>query len=95
MSHNFDYQMDSGQIVTRNELASLAKKARKSKGITQTEAAQLLGTTQPVIAMAENRPDRSYLSVRIKMIHAFTDYRIEGPFFRVISESTSEEKPQT
>ncbi len=78
---------------TEAELAELAREARQKSGKTQQAAADALNdmhgngdsvkASQPVIAMAENNPERPYRSLRIAMIEAFSDYDIEGPLYRL------------
>jgi len=76
--------MIHGHVVPESHLTTLAKEARLSAGVSQTEAARQLGVSQPAIASAETTPKRNLTQLRLKMISRFSGgYESVGPYYIV------------
>jgi len=76
-------QMPRSCFVTEAELAALAKKFRLKAGYTKIKAAARLGVRRSSVQLAEEDPKQSLTRLRIRLIEAFSDLRITGPFFRL------------
>ena len=67
--------------IAERELASLAKKFREAAGKSKTEAARELGVSAPSVFNAEERPELSLTSLRIRLIERYSLYRVLGPVY--------------
>jgi hypothetical protein len=67
--------------VAERELAALAKKFREAAGKSKTVAARELGVSAPSVFNAEERPELSLTSLRIRLIERYSPYRVLGPVF--------------
>ena len=67
--------------LTENELAALAKRFRKQAGKKRAQAARDMGVAQTSIFNAEESPKQSLLKLRIRMIEAYSPFRVTGPVF--------------
>jgi hypothetical protein len=76
----------SERIVGERDLAALAKKLRIAAKKTRTEAARDMGIKHPSIFHAEESPRLSYTKLRCKMIEAYSDFKVSGPFFKLESK---------
>jgi DNA-binding XRE family transcriptional regulator len=63
------------------DLAALAKKYRKATGKSRAQAARELGVARPSVVQAEENPEQTLLKLRIRIIEAYSPYRVTGPFF--------------
>ena len=73
--------MSRKATMNENDLAVLAKEFRRQAGKTRAQAARDMGVAQTSIFNAEEAPDQSLLKLRIRMIEAYSPYRIRGPVF--------------
>jgi DNA-binding XRE family transcriptional regulator len=62
-------------------LAALAKLYRKQAGIRRAQAARDLGVSQTSIFNAEESPTRPLLKLRMRMIAAYSPWKVVGPVF--------------
>jgi DNA-binding XRE family transcriptional regulator len=67
--------------LQERDLAELAKKAREKAGKTRAQAARDMGVRQASIFNAEERPELSLTRLRIRMIEAYTERAVIGPFY--------------
>ena len=73
--------MSNKNIVTESELATLAKQFREKAGRTKNEAAQELRVGRPSVQLAEENPEQSLTLLRIRLIEAYSHYRVIGPVY--------------
>ena len=73
-----------GTLIPANDLPALAKEAGETCGESQTELGKRFGKSQAAIWAAMNQPERSYTELRVQIVEGCTDYRLEGPFYRVV-----------
>ena len=78
--------MKSPQYVEESALAALAKKYREASGKTRAQAAREMGIKQPSIFHAEESPEHSFTKLRRRMIEAFSNVKVSGPFYRLDEE---------
>jgi DNA-binding XRE family transcriptional regulator len=69
------------KLYAESELAALAKHCREKAGKSKAQASRQLDVSEPSIFNAEERPDLSLTTLRIRMIEAFSSYRITGPVY--------------
>ena len=70
-------------LVKPHELPELVKRLREQYGMTRQEVAGRLGVSEAVVRQAEEQPDRARIQLRKRMIERLSDYRLEGPFYRL------------
>lgn len=70
-------------MFNRDDLAGLARTLREAAGMTQQQVADLIGTSQPMVAMAETQVERPYVQLRIDIIERLSDFDVEGPLYRL------------
>ena len=75
--------MNMKKIVPESELATLAKQFREKAGRTKMEASEDLGVGRPSVQLAEENPEQSLTSLRIRLIEAYSPYRVVGPLYRL------------
>ena len=82
------------RYVTPKRLGEMAREARERAGLSQRDAAQQLGRTQPEISFAENaNPGRpGTLELAEEMVERFAGYKVEGPFYRVEPPEIAEKR---
>jgi len=73
--------MQKKRLVAERELAALAKSFREKAGKSKAEAARELGVSQPSLFGAEEEPDESLTRLRVRLIEAYSPYRVSGPVF--------------
>ena len=73
--------MAKDRPVKERELASLAKRFRKAAGKTKAEAAAELGVAPPTLFGAEERPELSLTKLRVRIIEAYSPFKVVGPVF--------------
>ena len=66
-----------------DELAVLAKCFRKQAGKKRAEVAREMGVSQTSIFNAEESPGLSLLKLRMRMIEAYSPYKVESRIFLV------------
>ena len=69
------------KLVGEAELALLARKYRVAAGKNRAEAARELGVARQSIIYAEDRPEKSFIKLRCRIIEAYSTYRVKGPGF--------------
>lgn len=62
-------------------LGTLAKELRIQAGLSQSEVADLVGSSQPNISAVENGRGTRYVSVAMNIIQKLSAYTLEGPFY--------------
>ena len=67
--------------LTEMNLAGIAKRFREQAGKSRAEAAREMKVAQVSIFRAEENPEESLLKLRIRMIEAYSPYRVVGPVF--------------
>ena len=67
--------------MVEKDLAALAMRFRKQAGKTRAQAARDMGVAQTSIFHAEETPAQSLLKLRMRMIEAYSSYRVTGPVF--------------
>ena len=67
--------------VSENDLAAFAKRFRKQAGKTRAQAAREMGVSQTSIFQAEEKPEQGLLKLRMRMIEAYSPFKVTGPVF--------------
>jgi DNA-binding XRE family transcriptional regulator len=75
--------MAQKKLLTENDLAALAKRFRKQAGKTRAEAGRELEVSHVSIHRAEENPEVSLLKLRMRMIEAYSPFKIVGPVFHL------------
>jgi len=75
--------MKSSKYLAEHELAALAKKYRLAAGKTKVEVAREMGIKPPSVHHAEESPGQSFTKLRCRMIEAYSNLKVSGPFFRI------------
>ena len=73
--------MSQMKLLSEKDLASLARRLRKKAGKTRAQAAREMGVAQTSIFNAEESPHLSLLKMRIRMIEAYSAFKVIGPVF--------------
>ena len=71
------------KLFTENDLAALAQEAREKAGKSKADVARDLGVHRATISVAEQQPQQSLTSLRIRMIETYSNRKVSGPFFTV------------
>jgi DNA-binding XRE family transcriptional regulator len=71
------------RFVKEDELAKLAKAARKQVQLSKAEVGRQLGVTRGSIHQAEEYADTSLTKIRIKIIEKCSSAKISGPFYQI------------
>jgi hypothetical protein len=69
------------EFLTEADLAALAKKMRKQAGKKRAQAKREMGVAQPSIFHAEESPEMSLTKLRVRMIEAYSPFKVVGPVF--------------
>jgi DNA-binding XRE family transcriptional regulator len=69
------------QQLAEKDLAELAERFRKQSGKTRAQAAREMEVSQTSIFHAEESPNQSLLKLRIRMIEAYSPFKVTGPIF--------------
>lgn len=72
------------QLLSERDLASLAMSLRKKAGKSRAEAGRELGVSHVSIHRAEENPEVSLLKLRIRMIEAYSSFKVTGPVFHLV-----------
>lgn len=67
--------------LSENELAPLAKFYRKQARKTRAQAAREMGVSQTSVFQAEEKPEQGLLKLRMRMIEAYSPFKVTGPVF--------------
>lgn len=73
--------MQTDRLFQERQLAALAKKFRKTAGKSKADAARELGVAAPTVFSAEENPDMSLTKLRVRLIEAYSPFKIIGPVF--------------
>ena len=73
--------MSRKATMNENDLAVLAKEFRRKAGKTRAQAAREMGVKQTSIFNAEESPDQSLLKLRMRMIEAYSRFKVRGPVY--------------
>ena len=65
------------------ELAALAKRFRKQAGKTRAQAARDMEVSQTSIFNAEETPEQGLTKLRVRMIEAYSPFKVVGPVFHL------------
>ncbi len=76
----------SEKYLKEADLAALAKKSRTAAKRTRAQAARDMGIKHPSIFHAEETPSESLTKLRCRMIEAYSDLKVTGPFFKIESK---------
>ena len=72
-----------------DDLTPPARAAWEASGLTQSQAAERLGVSRVTFAHAIGEPSRSLTSLRVRIVEAFTDFRVEGPEYRLVEKGAA------
>lgn len=73
--------MPRKQWLTERDLAVLAKRFRKRAGRSRAEAGREIGVSHVSIHRAEENPEVSLHRLRLRMIEAYSPFKVVGPVF--------------
>jgi hypothetical protein len=73
--------MPEKRSFTERELAALAKSFRRQAGKTRAQAAREMRVSQTSIFNAEESPKQSLTKARVRMIQAYSPFKVVGPIF--------------
>ncbi len=65
------------------ELVALAKRFRKQAGKTRAQAARDMAVSQTSIFNAEETPEQGLTKLRVRMIGAYSPFKVVGPVFHL------------
>jgi DNA-binding XRE family transcriptional regulator len=68
-------------ILREKDLVRLAKLHRKKAGIRRAQAARDMGVSQTTIFHAEESPKLALTKLRMRMIAAYSPFKVIGPVF--------------
>lgn len=71
-------------MVAEKDLAATAKQFREVAGKTRAQAAREMGVAQTSIFQAEEDPQRGLVKLRMRMIEAYSGYKVMGAFFYLV-----------
>jgi hypothetical protein len=69
------------ESLKEKDLARIARRFREQAGKSRAEAAREMKVAQVSIFRAEENPEESLLKLRMRMIEAYSPYRVTGPVF--------------
>ena len=67
--------------MTEQTLAAVAKKFREQAGKTRAQAAREMKVSQTSIFQAEEMPEQALVLLRVRMIEAYSPFKVKGPVF--------------
>jgi DNA-binding XRE family transcriptional regulator len=67
--------------MCENDLAVLAKNFRRRAGKTRAQAARDMEVSQTSIFHAEESPEQGLIKLRMRMIEAYSEFKVRGPVF--------------
>jgi DNA-binding XRE family transcriptional regulator len=85
-SSQYDYvgynaPMSKKKFLLEKDLVRLAKQCRKKAGIRRAQAARDMGVSHVTIFNAEESPRQALTKLRMRMIAAYSPFRVVGPVF--------------
>ncbi len=75
--------MPKVKMYSEGELAALAMRYRKQAGKTRAQTARDMEVSQTTIFNAEESPEQSLIKVRMRMIEAYSSFKVVGPVFKL------------
>jgi hypothetical protein len=69
--------------VGEKQLAALAKRFREASGKSKADVARKLRVSAPSVFNAEERPELSLTGLRIRIIEAYSPFKVRGPIFHL------------
>jgi DNA-binding XRE family transcriptional regulator len=75
--------MPKKQLLTEKDLAALAKQLRKQAGKSRSEAGREMGVSHVSVYRAEENPEESLIKLRMRMIEAYSPFKVVGPVFHL------------
>jgi DNA-binding XRE family transcriptional regulator len=73
--------MSKKTTMNENDLALVAKTFRRQSGSTRAQAARDMKVSQTSIFNAEETPDQSLVKLRMRMIEAYSKFKVTGPVY--------------
>ena len=73
--------MAKKQYVGEIALGRFAKNFREHAGKTRAQAAREMDVAQTSIFQAEEMPEQALLKLRLRMIEAYSSFKVVGPVF--------------
>ena len=73
--------MSRKATMSENSLAACAKDFREKAGKTRAQAARDMGVSQTSIFHAEESPEQGLMKLRVRMIEAYSKFKVRGPVF--------------
>jgi DNA-binding XRE family transcriptional regulator len=77
----YGFVMSKKTTMCENDLAVLAKCFRQQAGKSRAQAAREMEVAQTSIFNAEESPDQSLLKLRMRMIEAYSRFKVRGPVY--------------
>ena len=68
-------------LLTETRLARIAKCFREQAGKSRAQAAREMKVAQVSVFRAEENPEESLLKLRMRMIKAYSSFKVVGPVF--------------
>jgi DNA-binding XRE family transcriptional regulator len=69
--------------LAEKDLVMLAKRFRKQTGKTRAQAAREMNVSQTSIFNAEEAPEQGLTKLRVRMIEAYSPFKVVGPVFHL------------
>jgi len=69
------------KLLTETNLAPIARRFREQAGKSRAGAAREMKGAQGSVFRAEENPEESLLKLRVRMIEAYSPYRVTGPVY--------------
>jgi DNA-binding XRE family transcriptional regulator len=73
--------MSQKATMNENDLAVLAKTFRRQAHITRAQAARDMRVSQTSIFNAEETPEQGLIKLRVRMIEAYSKFKVRGPVY--------------
>ena len=73
--------MSRKATMCENDLAACAKDFREKAGKTRAQAAREMDVSQTSIFHAEESPEQGLTKLRMRMIEAYSKFKVRGPVF--------------
>jgi hypothetical protein len=69
------------ELLTEMNLARIAKRFREQAGKSRAQTAREMKVAQVSVFRAEENPEESLLKLRMRMIEAYSEFKVRGPVF--------------
>ena len=69
------------ELLTETNMARIAKRFREKAGKSRAQVAREMKVAQVSIFRAEENPEESLLKLRMRMIEAYSPFKVIGPVF--------------